>query len=92
LENKEIQVTVDELEAKGPFLMYCGTFRALESAQQMKAKVAFAGYPSEVRRIKGKNGVFFRVTLGPYNSKRKAESDRSRLMRQNVVECRIATA
>lgn len=92
LENKEIQVQVKELEAKGPFLMFCGTYRAIETAQQMKAKVAFAGYPSEVRRIEGKNGVFFRVTLGPYTSKRQAESDRSRLLRQKVVECRIATA
>jgi len=92
LENKEIQVTVEELAAKGPFLMFCGTYRAIETAHQMKAKVAFAGYPSEVRRIEGKNGVFFRVTLGPYTSKRQAESDRSRLMRQKVVECRIATA
>lgn len=92
LENKEIQVTVEELEAKGPFLMFCGTYRANETAQQMKAKVAFAGYPSEVRRIEGKNGVFFRVTLGPYASKRKAESDRSRLLRQKVADCRIATA
>lgn len=91
LENKEIQVTVEELEAKGPFLMFCGTYRVNETAQQMKAKVAFAGYPSEVRRIEGKNGVFFRVTLGPYSSKRQAESDRSRLMRQKVADCRIAT-
>ena len=92
LENKEIQVQVEELEAKGPFLMFCGTYRAIETAQQMKAKVAFAGYPSEVRRIEGKNGVFFRVTLGPYSSKRQAESDKSRLMRQRVAECRIANA
>ena len=92
LENKEIQVQVEELEAKGPFLMFCGTYRAIETAQQMKAKVAFAGYPSEVRRIEGKNGVFFRVTLGPYTSKRQAESDKSRLLRQKVAECRIANA
>ncbi|RVT47955.1 sporulation protein [Rheinheimera sediminis] len=91
LENKEIQVKVDELEAKGPFLMFCGTYRANDTAQQMKAKVAFAGYPSEVRRIEGKNGVFYRVTLGPYSSKRQAESDRSRLLRQKVADCRIAT-
>ncbi|GAA0657737.1 SPOR domain-containing protein [Rheinheimera tangshanensis] len=92
LENKEIQVQVEELEAKGPFLMFCGTYRAIETAQQMKAKVAFAGYPSEVRRIEGKNGVFFRVTLGPYTSKRQAESDKSRLLRQKVADCRIANA
>lgn len=92
LENKEIQVQVEELEAKGPFLMFCGTYRAIETAQQMKAKVAFAGYPSEVRRIEGKNGVFFRVTLGPYSSKRQAESDKSRLLRQKVADCRIANA
>ena len=91
LENKEIQVTVEELAVKGPFLMFCGTYRAIETAQQMKAKVAFAGYPSEVRRIEGKNGVFFRVTLGPYSSKRQAESDKSRLLRQRVADCRIAT-
>lgn len=90
LENKEIQVKVEDLANKGPFEMYCGTFRAQETAEQVKAKIAFAGYVSAVRRIDGKNGVFFRVTLGPYASKRQAESEKSRLERQKVAECRIA--
>jgi len=90
LENKEVQVKVEELENKGPFEMYCGTYRTPEAAEQMKAKVAFAGYTSTVRRVEGKNGVFFRVTLGPYASKRQAESEKNRLTRQKIAECRIA--
>ncbi|MFC4655515.1 MULTISPECIES: SPOR domain-containing protein [Rheinheimera] len=90
LENKEIQVKVEELENKGPFEMYCGVYRVEETAEQLKAKIAFAGYPSTVRRIEGKNGVFYRVTLGPYASKRQAESEKNRLNRQKVADCRIA--
>ena len=40
LETKEIQVTADELDAKKPATLYCGAFKDLNSAQQLKAKIS----------------------------------------------------
>lgn len=91
LENKEVQVEVDtsEREQQGPFQMQCGSFRQADQAEAMRAQIAFAGYASAVRRTEGSNGVWYRVVLGPYNSKRQATADRNRLQQQNINGCRI---
>ncbi|MAD76270.1 MAG: sporulation protein [Rheinheimera sp.] len=91
LENKEVQVEVDttEREKQGPFQMQCGSFRQAEQAEAMRAQIAFAGYASAVRRTEGSNGVWYRVVLGPYDSKRQATADRNRLQQQNINGCRI---
>lgn len=91
LENKEVQVEVDvaERETQGPFQMQCGSFRQAEQAEAMRAQIAFAGFASAVRRTEGSNGVWYRVVLGPYDSKRQATADRNRLQQQNINGCRI---
>lgn len=91
LENKEVQVEVDttEREPQGPFQMQCGSFRQAEQAEAMRAQIAFAGFASAVRRTEGSNGVWYRVVLGPYDSKRQATADRNRLQQQNINGCRI---
>ena len=43
LQTKEIQVEADQLATKAPANMFCGTFKAMDGAQQLKAKMAFAG-------------------------------------------------
>ncbi len=45
LENKEIQVQVEELEAKGPFLMFCGTYRAIETSTASESQSRFCRLP-----------------------------------------------
>lgn len=91
LENKEVQVEVDttQRENLGPFQMQCGSFRQAEQAEAMRAQIAFAGFASAVRRTEGSNGVWYRVVLGPYDSKRQATADRNRLQQQNINGCRI---
>ena len=91
LENKEVQVEVDttERESLGPFQMQCGSFRQAEQAEAMRAQIAFAGFASAVRRTEGTNGVWYRVVLGPYDSKRQATADRNRLQQQSINGCRI---
>jgi cell division protein FtsN len=91
LENNEVQVDVDlsKLEPQGPYQMQCGSFRQAEQAEAMRAQIAFAGFASMVRQTKGSNGVWFRVVLGPYESKRQATADRNRLQRQNINGCQI---
>ena len=89
LENKEVKVEVTEQKAGGPYQMQCGSFRVEQQAEAMKAKIAFVGFASQVRRTEGSNGVWYRVVLGPYESKRQATADRNRLRQQNINTCQI---
>ncbi|MBZ9611206.1 SPOR domain-containing protein [Rheinheimera maricola] len=90
LENKEVTVEVaEQQQSAGPYQMQCGSFRVEQQAETMKAQIAFAGFASQVRRTEGNNGVWFRVVLGPYESKRKATADMNRLRQQNINTCRI---
>ncbi len=83
LETKEIQVKADELDAKKPATLYCGAFKDLASAQQLKAKIAFAGITSTIKESSGKH----RVVVGPYTSRRQAQNDRNMLRRNKVADC-----
>lgn len=89
LENKEVKVQVTEQAAAGPYQMQCGSFRNQSQAETMKAKIAFSGFTAEVRRSEGTNGIWYRVVLGPYESKRQATADRNRLRQQNINTCQI---
>lgn len=90
LENKEVKVEVDtNQQTGGPYQMQCGSFRIQSQAEQMKAKIAFVGFSSEIRRTDGSNGVWYRVVLGPYTSKRQATADRNRLREQSINTCQI---
>jgi cell division protein FtsN len=83
LETKEVQVTADELDAKRPATLYCGAFKVLDGAQQLKAKIAFAGIASTIKESSGK----YRVVVGPYTSRRQAQNDRNMLKRSKVADC-----
>mgnify|MGYP006168010697 FL=1 len=90
LENKEVKVDVaEQQQTGGPYQMQCGSFREQKQAEAMKAQIAFVGFSSEVRRTEGSNGVWYRVVLGPYESKRQATADRNRLRQQSINTCQI---
>jgi cell division protein FtsN len=90
LENKEVVVHVPEAEeSTQPYLMQCGSFRSAAQAEQLKARIAFQGLEAQVRRSTGSNGVWYRVILGPYDSKRLAETHKHKLLRANVNHCAI---
>lgn len=85
LKNKEIKVQADELVQKAPATMFCGTFKSLEEAQALKVKIAFEGVAAEIKENDGK----YRVTVGPYASKRMAQTDKNKLLRNKVANCWI---
>lgn len=90
LENKQVTVEVTEQpQSTGPYQMQCGSFREQKQAEAMKAQIAFVGFSSEIRRTEGNNGVWYRVVLGPYESKRQATADRNRLRQQSINTCQI---
>jgi cell division protein FtsN len=70
-------------------LMQCGSFRKNSQAQELKAMIAFQGLEAQVKSSKGTSGTWYRVILGPYNSKRLAEKDRHSLQRAKINGCKI---
>ncbi|MBO1270610.1 MULTISPECIES: SPOR domain-containing protein [Shewanella] len=91
LENKQVEVDLPEKsnQPTRPYQMQCGSFRKESQAQEMKAVIAFQGLEAQVRKIDGNSGVWYKVVLGPYQSKRKAETDRHELQRAGLNGCMI---
>jgi len=75
---------LEQLESSFRYLMQCGSFRKEAQAQQLKAKIAFQGLEAQV---KTQTGRWYRVILGPYEGKRKAEADRHTLQRAKINRC-----
>ncbi|MBQ4848010.1 SPOR domain-containing protein [Pseudoalteromonas sp. MMG013] len=89
IRNHEVKVDVKEIKRNGPYQMQCASLRTYPEAEALKAKMAFAGLIAEIKRTEGSNGVWYRVRLGPYDSKRKAESDKNKLKRIHIIGCAI---
>lgn len=89
LESKQVEVDVPERELGPPKLMQCGSFRKQSDAERLRAEIAMAGLESQVRGTEGKNGLWYRVILGPYETKRAAERDRHKLQRAKIYGCAI---
>ena len=89
LKNKNVEVKGYDVEDKGPYQMQCGSFRKKEQAEQLKANIAFAGYGSEIRRTNGKNGVWYKVVVGPFERKRMAEKAKHKLKTNKINYCQI---
>ncbi|MCQ1056774.1 SPOR domain-containing protein [Photobacterium sp. DNB23_23_1] len=90
LENKEVQVDAKKEQAPTkPYLMQCGAYRSQSQAEERKAMIAFQGLTSQIKVSQGEKGNWYRVVLGPYPQKRKAESDRNQLRRAGIEPCAI---
>jgi len=86
----EVEVDVEAHQGSGKrYLMQCASFRTRAQAEEMKAKIAFQGLESQIRKSSGANGDWFRVILGPFDTKRDAERSRHTLRRVNITTCQI---
>ncbi|WP_339719770.1 SPOR domain-containing protein [uncultured Paraglaciecola sp.] len=88
----EYTVKIEQKEQDQPTvrrLIQCGSFRTDAQAQELKAKIAFQGLEAQVRPSQGSSGKWYRVILGPYDSKRLAEKDRHTLQRAKINGCKI---
>jgi len=86
LKTKEVKVDIPVQEKPTrPYQMQCGSFRNQNDAESLKAKIAFQGLNSIVK----KTGNWYRVILGPYERKRLAEKQRHQLQRAKINGCQI---
>jgi len=85
----ESEVIVDqEPAADRPqyrYILQAGSYRSERDAESMKAELALAGYEAVIQRvnIEGK-GVYYRVRMGPYQSRRKLQVDKKRLAGRGI--------
>ena len=88
LKTKEVEVDIPvEKKPTRPYQMQCGSFRKQGDAESLKARIAFQGLNSEIRKTN--NGNWYRVILGPYERKRLAEKARHKLQRARINGCKI---
>ena len=92
--NKTVEIPIEDLklpedEHKYVYLMPCGSFRDSQRAEELKAQIAFLGFESKVNRVNVESGLWHRVELGPFKSKRRAESVRHRLQDNGFDYCKI---
>lgn len=90
LEHGSVEIDRKEQEkSERPYLMQCGSFRQKQQAEKMRAQLALQGLESLVKASDGKNGLWYRVILGPYDYKRDAETDRHVIQRIGIGSCQI---
>ena len=88
----EVEVEVAKQEKSDKlYLLQCGSFRTRSQAEEMKAKIAFQGLEAQIRDSTGTNGNWFRVILGPLQTKRDAERAKHTLRKINITTCIILT-
>ena len=86
LKNKKVEVDIPvQTKPTKPYQMQCGSFRKKDDAETLKARIAFQGLESQVK----KTGNWYRVILGPYDRKRLAEKQRHKLQRAKINGCQI---
>lgn len=86
----EVEVDVAEQEKSDKrYLMQCASFKTRAQAEEMKAQIAFQGLEALIKPSSGDNGEWFRVILGPFDTKRDAERAKHTLRKVNITTCQI---
>ena len=86
------EVEIDKTErtiSTKRYLMQCGSFRKQQQAEEMRAQIAFLGMEAMVRPSDGENGRWYRVILGPFDTKRDAERSRHSIRTTGIRTCQI---
>ncbi len=90
LDQKEIEVELPEQQQNTrPYRLQCGSFKTMTQADSMKAKIAFQGFESFIKKVQGKTSPWYQVYLGPFERKRSAEAARHKLQRAGLNYCQI---
>jgi len=96
LQKKIVKATTEETVPSSAsliekrYIMQCGSFRHENAAESLRAQIALNGFEASINPTVEKNSKrWYRVVLGPYTSKRRAESEKHQLERNNINNCKI---
>lgn len=94
LPEQTIDVEVDPAEVTAPregvttsgevYLLQAGSFRQREDADRRRAELLLLGLQPEIEETSGDNGRWFRVYLGPFDSRSKMSKARSLTAGQDI--------
>ncbi len=71
-------------EASASYLIQTGSFKTLEEAEKMKARLAAAKVKAKMEKVMIENATWYRVKIGPYTSLTDAEKMRAYLRKNSV--------
>jgi hypothetical protein len=67
------------------YILQAGSYKTERDAESMKARLALAGFEAVIQRvIIDDKGIYYRVRMGPYQSKRRLQLDGKRLAKQGI--------
>jgi len=90
LDQKEVGVELPQhQQSTRSYRLQCGSFRSMAQAESLKATIAFQGFESFIKQVKGKKSTWHQVYLGPFATKRAAEAARHKLQRAGLNYCEI---
>jgi cell division protein FtsN len=66
------------------YILQAGSFRNMEDADRVKGQLAFLGLESRVERSENDSGVWYRVRMGPFQSRSERKSAESRAVQADI--------
>lgn len=70
--------------AAAQYLVQAGSFRELLHAESLKQRLHEQGLSAKIQQIEAEDGIWFRVTLGPFSSETMALTHKSRLAKEKI--------
>lgn len=72
----------------GRYMMQCAALRSQDSAESLKARIAFtAGLSSSLQVVNGANGAVYKVMVGPFSGKAAADGANRKLQGAGISGC-----
>lgn len=84
--NKSIPVLAktEKKIAAAQYLLQAGAFRRLDKAESLKKRLQLQGLSAKIQKIEAEDGIWFRVTLGPFSSETIALSQKNHLAKEKI--------
>lgn len=74
-----------EARPQHEYILQAGSYKSERDAESMKAKLALAGFEPVIQRVEIRSkGTYYRVRLGPYQSKRRMLLHKKRLAKRGI--------
>ena len=72
----------------GRYMMQCAALRSQDSAESLKARIAFgAGLSSSLQVVKGATGTVYKVMVGPFSGKAAVDAANRKLQSSGISGC-----